>query len=121
MTLDDFDDRTLCPDGACLGVLGPDGRCKVCGTQGNAANVRRTTSLADSDSDSASGADPRSPADSAPPSGGDSGLSPDTDSDSASDPFTDRELCPDDTCIGVLGSDRRCRVCGRSNEAVRPG
>ena len=29
--LDDVDDRELCPDGACLGVLGPDRRCKVCG------------------------------------------------------------------------------------------
>lgn len=27
-----FDERrTLCPDGACTGVLGPDGRCPVCG------------------------------------------------------------------------------------------
>jgi hypothetical protein len=23
--------RALCPDGACVGVLGPHGRCKVCG------------------------------------------------------------------------------------------
>jgi hypothetical protein len=25
------DDRELCPDGACIGILGSDGRCKVCG------------------------------------------------------------------------------------------
>src|SRR5215212_8490263 len=25
------DDRMLCPDGACVGVIGPDGTCKVCG------------------------------------------------------------------------------------------
>ena len=24
--------RELCPDGACVGVIGPDGRCKECGT-----------------------------------------------------------------------------------------
>jgi hypothetical protein len=29
--LDDFESRRLCPDGACIGVLGDDGRCKVCG------------------------------------------------------------------------------------------
>ena len=29
---DAFDpDRQLCPDGACTGVLGPDGKCKECG------------------------------------------------------------------------------------------
>ena len=25
------DERQLCADGACTGILGPDGRCKVCG------------------------------------------------------------------------------------------
>jgi hypothetical protein len=28
-------DRQLCPDGACTGLLGPDGRCKVCGRTGS--------------------------------------------------------------------------------------
>ncbi len=27
----DFADRKLCSDGACIGVIGPDGRCKECG------------------------------------------------------------------------------------------
>lgn len=27
----DFDDRRLCPDGACIGVVGPDGICGECG------------------------------------------------------------------------------------------
>jgi hypothetical protein len=27
----DDDDRKLCPDGNCTGLLGDDGRCKVCG------------------------------------------------------------------------------------------
>jgi hypothetical protein len=27
----EFDSRRLCPDGACTGLLGPDGRCKMCG------------------------------------------------------------------------------------------
>jgi hypothetical protein len=28
---DDFSNRTLCSDGTCIGVIGPDGRCKECG------------------------------------------------------------------------------------------
>ena len=28
---DSFDNRVLCGDGSCIGVIGPDGRCKVCG------------------------------------------------------------------------------------------
>ena len=27
----DWDQRTLCSDGNCIGVIGPDGRCKECG------------------------------------------------------------------------------------------
>jgi len=26
--------RRLCPDGACIGVIGDDGRCRVCGRSG---------------------------------------------------------------------------------------
>jgi hypothetical protein len=25
------EERELCPDGACIGVIGPAGKCKVCG------------------------------------------------------------------------------------------
>jgi len=28
---DSFENRVLCADGTCIGVIGPDGRCNVCG------------------------------------------------------------------------------------------
>ena len=28
---EDWDNRVLCSDGACIGVIGPDGKCKECG------------------------------------------------------------------------------------------
>jgi hypothetical protein len=28
---DDWESRRLCGDGNCIGVIGPDGRCKECG------------------------------------------------------------------------------------------
>ena len=28
---DDWGNRTLCSDESCIGVIGPDGRCKECG------------------------------------------------------------------------------------------
>lgn len=28
---DDWDKRVLCGDGSCIGVIGPDGKCKECG------------------------------------------------------------------------------------------
>ena len=27
----EWENRTLCSDGNCIGVIGPDGRCKECG------------------------------------------------------------------------------------------
>ena len=29
--VDDDENRALCPDGACIGVIGANGKCKVCG------------------------------------------------------------------------------------------
>ena len=37
----DLDERELCPDGGCVGVVGVDGRCKVCGTLGDGSAARR--------------------------------------------------------------------------------
>src|SRR5437762_1158841 len=31
MPVGEWDQRQLCSDGACVGVIGPDGTCKVCG------------------------------------------------------------------------------------------
>src|SRR5215831_14558482 len=31
MAVGEWDQRELCPDGACIGVIGPEGTCKVCG------------------------------------------------------------------------------------------
>lgn len=30
----DWANRRLCPDGNCIGVIGPDGKCKECGREG---------------------------------------------------------------------------------------
>jgi hypothetical protein len=94
MMEDDFEParRELCPDGACVGLIGPDGRCKVCGTVGASAV-----------------ADPRH-----------TGLRPMRDDDDpGSDLDTDRELCPDGSCVGVLGPDGACKVCGARADGTR--
>jgi hypothetical protein len=33
----------------------------------------------------------------------------------------DRRLCPDGTCVGLIGSDGRCRACGLRADASTPG
>jgi hypothetical protein len=87
-------DRDLCPDGACIGVIGPDRRCKECGTPAAEGAARQSAGPA-----AAPGAGP-------PPTSAaetDPELDPDDD---------DRELCPDGACVGLIGPDGRCKVCG---------
>jgi hypothetical protein len=92
MTHDDFDEnRELCPDGNCLGIV-VDGVCNVCGgPKGQDVGQAGRQAAARHGFEASDEADP------------------------AFD--DDRQLCPDGTCIGVLGSDGKCRECGRLADA----
>jgi hypothetical protein len=123
--MDDFDlaHRELCPDGSCIGVIGPDGRCKVCGSVSpNAVSDPRNQGLRPVDADGR----PRDPADADDDSPRTDDDSPRTDGDAAADPsdpddeFARRQLCPDGGCIGVIGSDGRCKECGKPAGSAPP-
>jgi len=107
--------RRLCPDGACIGVIGDDGRCRVCGRSatgggGDAPPAGFLAAGSDDapDDDAGAGADE-----------GDADEVRDGDADAKSaaapgagfDPA--RRLCPDGGCIGVIGADGVCTVCGQ--------
>lgn len=91
----DLDERALCPDGACIGVLGDDGRCKVCGAVGDGSVVPIGSAA---QRDAVEARDERDPSSSS--------------TDAAGDDLDDRRLCPDGACIGLIGDDGRCKVCG---------
>jgi len=94
--------RRLCPDGSCVGVIGPDGRCPECGrstdgkprlvTEGDAAQAAPGWSE-EAEAEAADDAGAAAPGDG--------------DFDPA------RRLCDDGSCVGVIGPDGRCGVCGR--------
>ena len=104
------DDRELCPDGACIGVIGPDGRCKECGKKGSGAPkaakpaAARTGAAANDEEVLYEDDDPR--AGQVASAGGGAASEDDESFDD------DRRLCPDGACIGVLGSDGVCKECG---------
>jgi hypothetical protein len=102
------DDRDLCPDGACVGLLGPDGRCKVCGKEAPARPAAAAAAVA-----APSPAAPPQRKDAAEPASA-TASADDTDDDE------DRELCPDGTCIGLIGPDGRCKVCGSKADSASP-
>ena len=95
----DLENREPCPDGRCVGVIGPDGRCGVCGQgRDTAANPEATDRVAPAEVEAPgppSAAEAESPADA---------IDPDA-----------RILCWDDRCVGIIGGDGRCGTCGRAN------
>ena len=85
-----WDERELCPDGNCVGVLGPDGRCQLCGLGLDGSLMASGEAAVD---DAALESDPEE-----------------------GDVLTDRRLCPDGNCLGLLDEDNRCKVCGRTGD-----
>jgi hypothetical protein len=105
-----LEERVLCSDGACIGVVGQDGKCKVCGTP-------------HPDGPPAAASPAPAPTEKAEQSpGGETVASEEQADDTAEeagagtdDPldFSKRVLCSDGTCIGVIGKDGTCRTCGK--------
>ena len=103
--------RTLCSDGDCIGVIGPDGKCMECGRQYEGelpenidAVVTPTDESGDADSEPGQ----------APASSEDADATSPEAPESADDEWAARTLCEDENCIGVVGPDGRCIECGRS-------
>jgi hypothetical protein len=97
--------RRLCPDGACVGVVGPDARCKVCGTLDEGAVGLPPEALAGgcaSEIDEEEREAVRQRA---------------AEAAEAADFNPARKLCPDGACVGVIGDDGRCKACGASADA----
>jgi hypothetical protein len=86
----DFDSRRLCSDDACIGVLDDAGVCKECGKRGGEAVTPSAVKAADP-----------------PPA-----RSIDVVAEESADDSDDRELCSDGGCIGLIGPNGRCKVCG---------
>ncbi|MGD8943872.1 MAG: hypothetical protein PVJ37_11440 [Desulfobacterales bacterium] len=96
----DWENRILCRDESCIGVIGADGRCKECGLpyeKGQSVNDAHTVEPDENQYADAAGVD----------------VSPASDSD---DDWEDRTLCRDESCIGVIGADGRCKECGKPYE-----
>ncbi|HVZ71201.1 MAG TPA: hypothetical protein VHJ20_02400 [Polyangia bacterium] len=80
--------RRLCADGACVGLIGDDGKCNVCGRTEEQAAAGEAPIVTDDLLAAEGGA-----------------------TDGGFD--AKRRLCDDGSCVGVIGEDGTCRVCGR--------
>jgi hypothetical protein len=90
---DDWKNRILCSDESCIGVIGPDGRCKECGKP-YAERPAPETKTAEIESGAGDEIDR-------------------SEKPAKQDDWENRILCSDESCIGVIGPDGRCKECGK--------
>jgi len=105
----EWENRRLCSDGNCIGVIGPNGLCNECGKSYEGKLPEEVTKLkadfheepvvkADSDAFEQTGDN-------------------EEDKSHADIEWENRRLCSDDNCIGVIGPDGRCKECGKPFES----
>lgn len=106
---DDWKHRILCSDGNCIGIVGADGRCKACGKpyDGHRPLPAADVHTADDDLD---GLPADQPITVAEDHVGDVGAA---EPHAFDDSWENRTLCIDESCIGVVGPDGRCKECGK--------
>lgn len=127
MSVDEWDQRVLCPNGACNGVIGPDGTCKVCGHVMPNWGDERMRGLSDDpdedevdeDEDDGELADDEDGEESGEDGGDDADDEDDGEDDGEDEPaeWEERKLCDDGACVGVIGDDGKCTVCGKRSAA----
>ena len=100
----DWENRVLCSDESCIGVIGPDGRCKECGKPFGASPASEAPRPAE--------AEPLDPLTDLPQPD-ESAAEVEDETDSGDPDWESRVLCSDESCIGVIGPDGRCKECGK--------
>ena len=98
-----LDDRVMCSDGACIGVVGGDGRCKVCGKPYEGEEeISALGSLIDEPGEKTEDETDEPAA-----------MKLDEAIGQGVDP-SERVCCPDDMCIGIIGENGKCGTCGKT-------
>ena len=105
----EWEQRTLCSDESCIGVIGPDGRCKECGLPYESEKQQDFSeehAASDSEAEEEVAEDDEDDE-------GDEEVAQDDEEDADTDiEWEQRTLCRDESCIGVIGPDGRCKECG---------
>jgi hypothetical protein len=97
---EDWEKRILCIDESCVGTIGPDGRCRECGKPYDGSLIPAAVA-ADTNKE------PAAPVDN---------LKTNTESAIPDEEWEKRVLCSDETCIGTIGPDGKCRECGKPSK-----
>lgn len=101
----EWERRTLCSDGSCIGVIGPDGKCKECGKpyEGDLPEAGAFEENVPDETEDVVSESVTENADS-------------EHTENLDEEWENRRLCSDGNCIGVIGPDGRCKECGKPFE-----
>jgi hypothetical protein len=92
---EDWENRILCSDESCIGTIGPNGKCSECGKPYEGELPEESSA---SCGQSVAAEEQKT-------------VSSKTDTDS--DDWDKRVLCSDESCIGTIGPDGKCKECGK--------
>ena len=103
----EWENRRLCIDESCIGVIGPDGRCKECGLplEGGPSDGTKEEPAIENLEEVVTEEELEEVVESG------AGKS-DADLE-----WEQRTLCIDESCIGVIGPDGCCKECGKPYES----
>lgn len=109
----DWESRTLCGDGSCIGVIDKNGHCTECGkTLEEARKEEKTRSYLKKEKTKTGFWQKRRSRDRNATRNYSHQDNIPGDNDDPID-LENRVLCSDQACIGIMGSDGRCTECGR--------
>ncbi|MBA3461561.1 MAG: hypothetical protein H0T46_16485 [Deltaproteobacteria bacterium] len=103
--------RQVCPDGSCIGVIDDDGNCKVCGKRAPGARTSEKPRAVPKVVPVPTAAPPAE--DVSTPTPSEEAQLVAAAADLAASLEEERKLCPDGACVGVIGSDGKCKLCGK--------
>ena len=113
--MENWEERIVCADDSCIGTIGADGRCRVCGKASLAEEHSSTVDDGEEDVQSPEN-EIRDTSDSDPVEGQSSASIHEEHKEADADDvkWEERTLCPDESCVGTIGSDGCCNICGRA-------
>ena len=94
---EDWEKRILCVDESCIGTIGHDGRCRECGKPYD-GTINPAPAVNEINQEKAEPFEK---------------LEKNAESSASDEDWEKRVLCSDETCIGTIGPDGRCRECGK--------
>ena len=92
---EDWEKRILCSNESCIGTIGLNGKCRECGKPYEGERPAEHSAS----SEHAVMVEEQKP------------VSSKTDTDS--NDWDKRVLCSDESCIGIIGPDGKCKECGK--------